>query len=32
MRRLTPPVTGAADVRMAKAVGFDWLPAPGSSG
>jgi len=30
--RSTPPPAGAADVRIAKAVGFDWLHAPGLSG
>jgi hypothetical protein len=30
--RPTPPLAGAADVRIAKAVSFDWLHAPGSSG
>jgi hypothetical protein len=26
-RHLTPPVTGAADVRIAIAASFDWLHA-----
>jgi hypothetical protein len=31
-RCLTPPVTGAADARIAMAVGFDWLHGADSSG
>jgi hypothetical protein len=30
--RSTPPLAGAADDRIAKAVSFDWLHAPGLSG
>ncbi|HZM58503.1 MAG TPA: hypothetical protein VFB85_01880 [Vicinamibacterales bacterium] len=28
----TPPLTGAADVRVATAASFVWLRKPGSSG
>ena len=31
-RRLTPPVIGAADARIATAVSFDWLHGTDSYG